>query len=482
LQNCIYTMALKYLLYFSFLILSTTVSSQESKILSSSAIDHTFSKLNHELKNVIANQNKQDIIQARYKLGAYCKKIEVYPEAINQFSEALSLYEKRDIDTTYVSLLLNLGVINLNIKDYDAALSFFQKGALHAKSLNDSSKIAYAKSNIGTCYEKKGDYKKALEYQRRSLTIYKSLGDNEGKSIVNENIGSIHEDLEEFELAKSYFENALALHNQDTDIRYSNIINNIGDIYRKTGFLKEGLAYTKQSLMLAQHLGDKVEEASAYKDLSKNYSLSGDFKKANKALNTYIALDIENRKRQNANQASALQQIYDTKEKESQIQLLLQNSKVDKAHKSLLYLVIIVVLVFSLIWYFYILRKRKETKKVIEYEQRILKSELEKKQIEEDNLQKEVDLKNSALSRYSLHLSQKNKILSNLSQTLKNSLSRTNIDLKRKLKEVVSEIDFNLAQEHEWDEFMIFFKEIHPDYIKKITKRTKTMVFGYNVL
>ena len=230
------------------------------------------------------------------------------------------------------------------------------------------------------------------------------------------------------------------------------------------------MVYTNKALAVAQLIGDKEEEASAYKDLSKNYKLSDDFEKAFEAMVSFLALDEENTRIHNSNQASVLQTIYDTKEKESQIELLVQNSKVDKAQKNLLFFAILFFILIVVIWFLYIRRKRKEAQKLLNYEKRILKAELDKKKIEEQTLQKELILKNSTLSRYSLHLSQKNKMLSNLSLTLKNSLERTNVDLKRKLNELIKEINFNLSQEQEWDEFLAFFKEIHPEYLKQITK------------
>jgi DNA-binding CsgD family transcriptional regulator len=121
------------------------------------------------------------------------------------------------------------------------------------------------------------------------------------------------------------------------------------------------------------------------------------------------------------------------------------------------------------ILYNYLGRKRKAKIKIQEYKQRMLKAELDKKAIEERNLQREVQLKTASLSRYSLHLSQKNKILLDLANTLRNIASRRNMDTSEKIKALVKEIDFNLQQEHEWDEFMNFFKEIHPEFIKKLS-------------
>ena len=120
--------------------------------------------------------------------------------------------------------------------------------------------------------------------------------------------------------------------------------------------------------------------------------------------------------------------------------------------------------------YVYYQKKRKTTLKIQNYKQQTLKAELEKKEIEEKNLQRDLELKTAALSRYSLHIAQKNKMLSELSTKLKNSMGRKNELLEVKIKEISNEIDFVLQQENEWEEFTIFFEEIHPDFIKKLSK------------
>ena len=95
---------------------------------------------------------------------------------------------------------------------------------------------------------------------------------------------------------------------------------------------------------------------------------------------------------------------------------------------------------------------------------------MDKKSLKEEILKREVEVKNASLSTYSLHISQKNKILSDLAHTLTKCLDRNNIDLKRKLAALIQEINTNLSQDQEWEEFVTLFQEIHPQYIERINK------------
>lgn len=85
-------------------------------------------------------------------------------------------------------------------------------------------------------------------------------------------------------------------------------------------------------------------------------------------------------------------------------------------------------------------------------------------------MQRDLELKTATLSRYSLHIAQKNNMLSELSLKLKNIVARKNDLYEVKIKEIFNEIDFALQQENEWEDFTQFFEEIHPDFIKKIAK------------
>ncbi|MEZ4949058.1 MAG: hypothetical protein R2784_06675 [Saprospiraceae bacterium] len=58
------------------------------------------------------------------------------------------------------------------------------------------------------------------------------------------------------------------------------VLNGFGDVYRRQKNFSAALNYTKQFLNLALEINDKRFEQSAYKDLSKIYAETGDFKNA----------------------------------------------------------------------------------------------------------------------------------------------------------------------------------------------------------
>ena len=185
----------------------------------------------------------------------------------------------------------------------------------------------------------------------------------------------------------------------------------------------------------------------------------------------YEQLQEEGFYSQNFKQLNTLQTIFDTRQKESEIALLKQENKVSQAKQNMLIFGVFLFILLSGISFFFYNRKRKESAKIQAYEQKLLKLELDRKAIEEKKLQDEIMLKTASLSKYSLNMAQKNKMIAETSSTLQNLASRSSMDPVPKIKSLAKELDKSLSEEQEWEEFMSFFQEIRPQFIKELSKR-----------
>lgn len=414
-------------------------------------------------------ENLAKIAQAYLQLGEYYHTLGLYTEAIAQYNSALEQLGSNLEDSLHITLNNNIGKVYLSLNNFELAEKYFEETKQASEQLKDDKGLAVSLGLLGASHEKQSEYDEALQDQTQSLELFQKLDDYYGVAITNENMGSIYEDLGQFDRAYQFFNKAYRYFEGKNTTEEINVLNNLGDSFRKRGDYQIGLAYTTMALDLAKGLNDLHELESAHKDLSKNYALMGNFEKAHEHLLLAEEYNSEMLRSQNYDQLNVLQTIYETNKKEAEIQLLKEQNKVSVANQNLLWVALFAIAVIFIILFYYMGRKRKATLKIQEYKHRMLKAELDKKAIEEQNLQREVQLKAASLSRYSLHLSQKNKILLDMSNTLRNMVSRKHMNTSDKIKELVNEIDFNLKQEQEWDEFMTFFKEIHPEFIKKLS-------------
>lgn len=435
-------------------------------------VDTTFVHFKEALAQAKEQGNASDEAKIDLKIGEYFYGMGLYAEAMDHYNQALELLSGSMKDTLYLSLNNNMGKVYLSQHNYPLAKHYFEDALNGFQQLRNTKGMAVSQGFLGACYEKMGEYEKALQCQKQSLQLFQNVGDTKGVSTVNENIGSIYEDLAQYRLAHDYFVRAhQGIQGDGTDAE-ANVLNNLGDVQRKQGHYEEALEFTERALAIADSLDDYHQLESAHKDLAKTYLEMEDYKMAYNHLAQSLNYNSERLQRLNSDQLNILQAIYETTKKENQIQLLREQNKVGKARLNLLWVVLFSVVALLVGLYSYRGRKRKAKIKIQEYRQRTLRAELERKEVEEQNLQHEIQLKTAALSRYSLHLSQKNKILLDLSNTLKNIAARKNMDAQAKMAALVKEIEFNLQHENEWDEFMSFFMDIHPDFIKKLSARS----------
>lgn len=439
--------------------------------------DYTFS--NNKLDSAFFYHKKQlEIAQKEkgsahlglrhWELGDFYFKVGVFSEAMEQFNLALNNL-KNERDTLQVVIKNSIGLAELSLKNYAQAEVYFREAIKESIHLNYKRGQAISKSFLGTCFEKEGKYENALKYQNESLALFKVIGDSKGLSLVNENLGSIYEDLGDYDLAFEYFKMAHAFIAGESTVNEVTIINNLGDTKRKKKNYQEALFYTNKALSIAKELGDKHQLSSAHKDLSKTYVFLGDFQKAFTHLRESERLNEEWFYAQNTDQFNVLQTVYETDKKEAKIKLLVQESRLNKIRQNLLSILLVTGVLFLSVVYLYLRKRRKAKLRIQEYEKRLLTTELEKKAIEEDNLQNQIQLKTAALTKYSLRLSKKNKVLSGLSTTLKNIANRKNMDVSEKLQVLAKDIDHNLKYEKEWSEFINYFSDIHPSFIKKLS-------------
>ena len=246
-------------------------------------------------------------------------------------------------------------------------------------------------------------------------------------------------------------------------------MNNLADISRKTKRYDASIATTLQVLDLALKYNNAHQIESAYKDLSKAYALKSDFEKAHTYLLKYQNLVEKQFYSQNFNQLNALQTIFDTREKQSQIDLLEQQNKASRARLMAIIILAITVLGAGLVSFIYLKRKRQIINKLQAYKQRVLEAELENKAVKEQNLKNEIQLKTATLSKYSLSISQKNKLIEEVSGSLQKMSTRKRMDLPTKINELALQLNQHLEQDNEWEQFMDLFEDIHPYFSKKLS-------------
>jgi tetratricopeptide (TPR) repeat protein len=395
-----------------------------------------------------------------------------YSEALNHFQRAETLFQLEHSEKDMARNYNQLGLVYYMLRQPDVAFARHNEALKLYNKLQDISGIAYTYGCLGHYYEKKTDYKQALRYQDQALVYYKQMDDRNGMATILENIGSIHEDLEQYDSAEQYFRRSLSLNRETGDsILMITNLNNLGDVSRKRAHYPQALALSTQALQLALRLKDHYQTTSAYKDLSKAYSLSGDFKAAYNNLEKGRTLYEEIYGDETRRQAALLQTFFELERKTTAIQTLEKDQRI----QSIITVALAIgLLLLTLLAIAIISRQRlkiRQDTEVIAYNesrQKLMQAELENAHLHEQQLQRELENKSKSLTAHTLHIISKNKMMEDIRTGLQSVVPDDPKEQRKKITGLIRLIDHNFVQDKDWDDFRHIFEQVHQHFFDRL--------------
>lgn len=409
-------------------------------------------------------KDKSEAALALRQMGRICYHLGHYPQALDYHLQAAKLFRETGRMMQLAENLNDIGTLYyynrqpaLARPQYDEALNIYRKA-------HDNAGLAVTYGKIGHLYEKQQEYDSAFYFQRLALARYGQIDDRQGMAKIFENLGSVHEDLEQYDSASYYFRQALAF-NQDSIARIE-IMNNLGDMYRKTGRYREGLDQTRLAMQLAIRTGEQYQLSSAYRDMAKGFHLLGRHDSAYYYLELSRFHLLEIYSGESSKQLALLQTMYDMEKKDHEIAMLRNARKTTVAIVIAgLLLVAIAVLVIS--------RQRLKIRNgelLHLREQEQMRSALEHRKALEQNLKQELELRSRELSAHTLHIIRKNQLLEEVHNKLESMVRDDKRDQKKQLKQLQLQIHHNFNHDQHWDEFRGIFEQVHQSFFDNLKK------------
>ena len=421
--------------------------------------------------------SKKVIGEIFYLQGAYDLSIQYLLESSAHFEV---IDDKEGLADNHIAL----GIANQYALRLEPSLEYFRRGLVQFRELKLTTGVANAYGNLGHYFEKAGVYDSAFYYQNKALSLYESVDDKAGMAIIYDNLGSIHEDLEQYDEAFRYFMLS-ARYDSISENKAALVIslNNIGDSYRKREQYEAGLVYTHRALDLANALGLSYQTRSAYRDLAKNYSITGRMDLAFAYMDSIYDLNERIFSTQTAGQIANLQTLYGMKQKEQEIALLESQRRVAQNTRNSIIIGALGLIGFAGILIvqqrnrskkdkqFFAAEKAldKEKLKNIQLKEKALEAELENKQLKEEQLHQELESRSQELTTKALHIIQKNKLLKDLRSEIKDIHRDAKTKGQQKaLKKVTGLIDSGFRFDKDWDEFVTVFDQVHTDFFDRL--------------
>lgn len=174
-----------------------------------------------------------------------------------------------------------MGVYHYNNREFDEALSFFEKALEINKMMGNQQLQGIRINNIGLIHFEKGNYEEAMRSFEDAFKIAQGRGDYHGMAARLNNMGLVYLKQEDYEKAVEKLKEALKY-----DMKSGNLagrvmrLTNIGDTYKNQKKFPEALENYRNAYQIVQKLSDRIKMGKILIELGKTYADMNDIGKA----------------------------------------------------------------------------------------------------------------------------------------------------------------------------------------------------------
>ena len=350
---------------------------------------------------------------------------------------------------------LKLGILYYQLRNYKTS----EKYALEAIRFGDKFNIASATANLGIIYSETNRLDSAFYFLQKSNKMFVAIGSSNLEAYMNVaitymNMGSV--DLERGELikAKKWFNKSLIISYKIKD--YNNIILNylnFGDIFKT----EQKYDLSEQMINRARIIADSVKLYNLYNltslALSELYYANSEYKISRDFLLTYInnkdsfqVINIENK-------IANLQMKYEVAKKNSHINILEKDKKLNNYR---IYLTVLIMLFIASIIIFYLNKRRLKIRirmgKAIEIK---------------NNTLKKLSKATNDIEYYTKMIQENNERIECFENELLNTNNKDSEELLKKQEKLRG---MKILKDEDWVHYKLLFKEVYTDFYNKVAE------------
>jgi DNA-binding CsgD family transcriptional regulator len=242
------------------------------------------------------------------------------------------------------------------------------------------------------------------------------------------------------------------------------------------------MVQSRKALLLARYANDPYQANAAYRDLSKAWHLLQRDDSAYYYLELSRESLLEIYSSENSKQVAFLQVVNETAKKNIEIE------KLQTDHRNTVMLTIagvIVIVLLVIVSLLVISRQRLKIRNEkalqaqnlqrYETQKELMEVDLKNKELQENNLKLDLDVKAKELSTYTLHIIQKNQLLEELRGKLEGMVKEEKRDQKKQLQQLIHQINNNFNHDQYWGEFRGIFEQVHQAFLANLKKHAENL-------
>ncbi|WBL25744.1 tetratricopeptide repeat-containing sensor histidine kinase [Zunongwangia sp. HGR-M22] len=157
----------------------------------------------------ISLQDSVGISSTYWDLAQFYHNYNIEDSAYYYYDKAQKIYSTLDDKLNSARLLLNMAIIQKNIKDYTGSEVTTSQAIKLLEPSNQYHTLYVAYNNLGIIFNELEEYEKSLQYHRKAIKNLYRLGDTKDLASSYNNIGVVYNNQENYSAAIEFFEKAL---------------------------------------------------------------------------------------------------------------------------------------------------------------------------------------------------------------------------------------------------------------------------------
>jgi len=430
-------------------------------------------------------------------MGQNEKALECFLQAEQNFNKLLeSSPDDKRVLSSLITCMNNKAPLYRVLGEVENAEQTLLEALELSRGVNYPRGIAMCLNNLGLIEIDRKDYSKALDLYQEALDINKELKDSIAIQGTYNNIGLIHEESGRYSQAVDYYSQALRISER---IGYlygiSNTYLNIGKVYGKFSRLNDAESFLLNGLESARQ-GNILElQKQGYKYLSDIYAQNDRFRQALEAFRDYSAVKDSIFNLERSRQIAEMQTKYESEKKEQENILLRTDLELQKTAQQLLFIALAALTLIALLLVFlyrYKHRLLKQRTLIYQQEKKVQLLKLEKKEVERKLFEDQVfaeqeinrlqrmklDEQNRKLAASALQVTAKNQILDTILQEIDQERTSGDSDPETCFKRIQRTVKSNLNLDKDWEQFKRHFEEVHPDFFIRLGEQFPELTPG----
>ncbi len=406
-------------------------------------------ELLNEINTVSGNNAWTDLhILALNNLGVVYMELLDYEKAMDYYLEGYKIAIAENNKQKEIIILNNISKIYIINNETDKAQEYLGRAYEGAKQLNDTLRIGRYAANLGFLANKRGNYELGEKYVDDALEILKDQPENplwmiQIKLTKVQNLYF----QKKYNEAKQLIEDLLSLSTiKDDDLKGESLLY-LARIYQKENEYQKAILLANEALTVDISLMLRIE---LYEFLSQLHRSNHAFLPALQYTDSLMLMKDSLMQMNDKNRVTNAQIRFDLLNSEKE---LMENKAKQKEERTLFLFIILIVVVLAVVLLLIQSLKNKQQKAL--------------SLLEQERLNNEINTKNRQLAADVLIQSNKNELLEEMIK----KLSNTSTPSKDTIKSIVQQLKSQLKESHNWDSFLVHFEQINPSFLSLIKEK-----------